>query len=174
MSEQAAHRAEEAPFGDDEIFFSRTDERGVILAANEVFQRISGYGWDRLIGAPHRLVRHDDTPKAVFHLMWDRLRNGEPIAAYVKNRAEDGRYYRVLALAAPTADGFLSVRIKPLSDTSRMAEEIYAELHAAEREGWKPDENGHEALLALLNDRGFANYAQFAAKAVMDVIGGES
>ena len=35
---------QEAPFSFEELFFSRTDARGIILAGNSVFQRISQYG----------------------------------------------------------------------------------------------------------------------------------
>ena len=46
----------EVPFGLDEIFSSRTDHRGIIRAGNDVFQRVSGFSWEKLIGAPHKIV----------------------------------------------------------------------------------------------------------------------
>lgn len=36
-----ATAADESPFGFDELFFSRTDERGIIISGNNVFQRVS-------------------------------------------------------------------------------------------------------------------------------------
>ena len=157
----------EAPFEVDEIFFSRTDERGVIQAGNQVFRRVSGYDWPELIGAPHKIIRHPDMPKAVFHLLWDRLKNGDPIAAYVKNRAIDGRYYWVLAFAMPAEDGFISVRVKPVSELLPTVMNFYQELAAGEAEqGWKPDEDGHKRLLAGLSELGFNSYEEFSAHVV--------
>jgi hypothetical protein len=54
---------QEAPFSFEELFFSRTDARGIILAGNSVFQRISQYDWDALIKKPHNIIRHPDMPK---------------------------------------------------------------------------------------------------------------
>ena len=55
----------EVPFTFEELFFSRTDWRGVILAGNSVFQRVSLYDWDELIQKPHNVIRHPDMPKGV-------------------------------------------------------------------------------------------------------------
>jgi len=62
-----------APFKERELFFSRTDKRGVIQSGNSVFQRVSDYTWDDLLGAPHKNNRHKDMPKAVFWLMWHTI-----------------------------------------------------------------------------------------------------
>lgn len=48
--------AGEVHFGLDEIFYSRTDHRGIIRAGNDIFQRVSGFSWEKLIGAPHKIV----------------------------------------------------------------------------------------------------------------------
>ncbi len=88
----------EAPFKIDETFYSRTDERGVIKSGNFVFRRVADYSWDEMIGAPHKIIRHPDMPKAVFWLLWDTIKRGEAIGAYVKNLAKDGLYYWVFAV----------------------------------------------------------------------------
>ncbi|KDB05361.1 hypothetical protein U879_02085 [Defluviimonas sp. 20V17] len=82
--------AGEAPFAIHEIFYSRTDPRGVIQSGNDVFQRVADYPWDRLIGAPHKVIRHPDMPRAVFWLLWQTIQQGRPIGAYVKNRHPTG------------------------------------------------------------------------------------
>ena len=91
----------EAPFGLGEVFFSRTDQRGVIKTGNYVFKRVSNYEWEELIGAPHKIIRHPDMPKAVFWLLWDAIAKGKPVGAYVKNRAKDGLHYWVYACVVP-------------------------------------------------------------------------
>lgn len=128
----------EVPFGFEEIFFSRTDPRGVIQAGNATFQRVSGLAWDRLVGAPHKVVRHPAMPRGLFHLLWERLKAGQPTGAYVRNRADDGRSYWVFAVVVPVGDGYLSVRIKPGSDRFHAAQLAYAEVLRAEAEGASP------------------------------------
>ncbi len=155
-----------APFHASEIFFSRTDQRGVILAANYIFRRVSGYDWDDLLGAPHKLIRHPDMPKGVFWLFWDRLSRGEPVGAYVKNKAKDGLYYWVYAVAMPFQDGYLSVRIKPSSDLLRVVEKEYETLRMAEVEDGISPEESAAILLQRLQALGYSDYLAFASDAL--------
>lgn len=160
MPISAASEAGEEPFSIDEIFFSRTDKRGVIQSGNSVFCRVSGYDWDKLIGAPHRIVRHPDMPKAVFWLLWQTILNDRPMVAYVKNRSASGRWYWVVAVVVPLVDGFLSLRIKPSTSMLEKVSGIYAEVRAAEA-AMTPEQSA-KILLARLADLGFATYDDFA------------
>jgi aerotaxis receptor len=155
----------EVPFGIEEIFFSRTDQRGVIQAGNSVFQRVSGFSWERLINAPHKLVRHGDMPKAVFHLLWERIKAGRPTGAYVCNRSADGRYYWVFAVVVPLTDGFLSVRIKPTSELLGRVQSLYEGLRQAEADRRSPQESAAD-LVAGLARAGFPSYDSFQARAL--------
>ena len=123
---------EDQPFDLKELFYSRTDKRGVILAGNSVFQKISGFEWPELIGSPHKIVRNFDTPRSVFRIMWDRMKRDEPVVAYVRNKTKDGRGYWVIATIMPLEDGYISVRLKPTSDFFEKIKPIYAELSKAE------------------------------------------
>jgi len=76
---------------------SKTDLKGIITYGNDYFVEISGYSEAELIGQPHNIIRHPDMPKAVFKLVWDSIKVGQPILGIVKNLAKDGRYYWVLA-----------------------------------------------------------------------------
>ena len=122
------HAKDEVPFSLAELFFSRTDERGIILAGNSIFQRISMYAWEELLKKPHNIIRHPHMPKAVFWLLWETIKKGEPIGAYVKNRAKDGRYYWVFAIVTPIEGGYLSVRLKPSSAFLQVVEQEYKTL----------------------------------------------
>lgn len=155
-----------APFSADEIFFSRTDERGVIRAFNDVFVRIADYPAATLIGAPHRIIRHPDMPKGVFHLMWEGIKAGHPIGAYVKNRARDGLHYWVYALVTPVEGGFLSVRIKPTAALLPVIEAEYAALLAAEAAGLSPEASA-AALCARLQAIGHPSHAAFQTEALL-------
>ncbi len=151
-------------FCDRDLFMSRTDERGVILTGNEVFRRLSGYDWDTLIGAPHRLIRHPDMPKAAFWLMWQTLQAGRPFGAYVKNRAASGRFYWVFAVVVPVDGGYLSVRLKPTTELMATVEGLYGELLQAEAQGATPEEAA-EVLLDTVHALGFRDYPAFMTHA---------
>ncbi len=124
----------ERGFGIDELFFSTTDAGGRILTGNPVFVRVSAYTADELRGKAHNIVRHPDMPRVVFRLLWTYLRESSPVAAYVKNRAKDGRPYWVVATVVPIDDGYLSVRFKPSSPTFDLVQGLYADLLGVERE----------------------------------------
>lgn len=170
MTSQAANvRLSERPFEMDELFFSVTDLKGLILSGNEVFTRISGYSNEELVGAPHNIIRHPDMPRCVFKLLWDEIEAGRPIAAYVKNRAKDGSHYWVMATVVPIDGGYLSVRLKPSTAYFDAAQSIYKQLLAVEQEieganirDRKPAMEASTArLVELLADAGFASYQAF-------------
>ena len=156
----------EVPFSVDEIFFSRTNEKGHILFGNSIFQRISLYPWAELCRKPHNIIRHPDMPRAVFWLLWDTIEKGEPVGAYVKNMAKDGRYYWVFAIVTPIEGGYLSVRIKPTSPLLPVIEREYAALLAVEKaKRLKPAESVR-ILLSRLSELGFRDYGAFMATAL--------
>lgn len=158
----------EAPFAMEEIFFSRTDGRGVIAAGNEVFRRIAGYSWDELVGAPHKIIRHSDMPKGVFYILWERIKRGMATGAYVKNRAKDGSYYWVYAIISPIEGGYVSVRLKPSSDLFGKAKALYAEILKREKDEKITPEESAAAIRAALKELGFASYGAFSAQAMAE------
>ncbi|AWI84233.1 chemotaxis protein [Alloyangia pacifica] len=156
----------EVPFDLKDLFFSRTDERGVIIHGNSVFRKISGYMWEELKGAPHKLVRHPDMPKGVFQLYWDKLKAGDYVAAYVKNKSKDGRYYWVLAVAWPIAGGYISVRVKPCCGLLDRVKEIYSRLREAETEQGATPARSKDMLLAEVAELGYTSYEGFMTAAL--------
>ncbi|MDO5285240.1 MAG: histidine kinase [Actinomycetia bacterium] len=122
-------------FDPDELFFSTTDEKGVIQCANSVFVRLSQYSWDQLVGAPHSIIRHDEMPGAVYDLLWSTIQAGGPFCGYVMNRAQSGRPYVVFATITPLpGGGYLSVRSRPcLPDLLEAALRMYVRVRALER-----------------------------------------
>ena len=135
----------ERRFGAEDLFFSTTDTKGVIRRTNRVFDSLSRYSSEELVGSPHNIIRHDDMPAGAFKLMWDELGQGRSSCVYVLNRAKDGLDYWVFATIAPLADGYLSVRVRPtnhamftpvkeISTRVRAAERAYAEEGPGRRE----------------------------------------
>ncbi|KHQ55182.1 PAS domain-containing protein [Mameliella alba] len=158
--------ATEAQFHLTELFYSRTDERGIIKAGNCVFQRVAAYPWEEMLGAPHKLIRHPDMPKGVFHLLWDRIKAGKPTGAYVKNRSKTGRYYWVFALVSPADGGYISTRIKPSSELFATVSGLYADLLSREKEDGLSPRDSAEALLAVIRAQGFSSYDTFQSHAL--------
>ncbi len=156
----------EAPFALNEVFFSRTDSRGVIEAGNYVFQRVSHYEWSELIGAPHKLIRNPDMPRGVFQLFWDTIQKGETIGAYVKNSSKDGLHYWVYAVVIPCGEGYLSARIKPCGAQFAEVQKLYANLLKLEQEEGLSPEDSAEVLKTWLHEKGFESYHQFAVDAL--------
>jgi PAS domain S-box-containing protein len=156
---------EETAFSFEQLFFSRTDGNGIMLSGNQVFQQISQYSWDELIDRPHSLIRHPDMPRAVFWLLWETIKQGHPIGAYVKNRAKDGRYYWVFAIVTPLDRGYLSVRLKP-SVLLPVVEGEYKSLVAAAISNKHSPKESAELLLGHLRQLGFRDYESFMATAL--------
>lgn len=92
----------EASFGVEEIIVSKTDLKGRITYANDVFCRVSEFSEKETVGQPHSLVRHPDMPRCIFKLLWGRLEAGREIFAYVKNMTSLGDYYWVFAHVTPS------------------------------------------------------------------------
>ncbi|GAA2545736.1 PAS domain-containing protein [Winogradskya consettensis] len=129
----------ERTFGDDEIIVTKTDPRGLLTYANDVFLRLSALTEDEAIGRPHSLIRHPDMPRAVFKLLWDTLKSRQELFAYVVNLASDGAHYWVLAHVTPSFDqnghlvGYHSSRRRPEQAAVTAAAELYRRLSAEER-----------------------------------------
>ncbi|MGY6412196.1 MAG: PAS domain-containing protein [Alkalilacustris sp.] len=156
----------ELPLSIEELFVSRTDGRGVIQSGNAVFRRMSGYDWDRLLGAPHKLIRNPDMPSGAFELFWAELKAGRKVGAYVKNRAADGRFYWVFAVAMPAPGGYVSVRIKPTTELLDRIRPVYADLRRRESEDGLSPEASRDAFLLALHGLGYPTYASFMAAAL--------
>ncbi|MCM2278963.1 MAG: PAS domain-containing protein [Oligoflexia bacterium] len=156
---------QESRFSIDELFFSKTDSRGIILAGNEVFVRVSGYPRQEMYGAPHNLIRHPDMPRCVFKLFWETIQKDQPIGAYVKNMAANGAFYWVFACAFPVEGGYLSIRLKPSTAFLALMPGIYSELLRVER-GGEGMEGGVRKLLEILKDKGYDSYQAFMTDAL--------
>jgi PAS domain S-box-containing protein len=81
----------------DELIISRTNLKGEITYANEIFADISGYSVEELIGKPHNIVRHPDMPKIVFKEMWQAIKEFKKWTGCIKNLRKDGGFYWVYA-----------------------------------------------------------------------------
>ncbi|MBN9352818.1 MAG: PAS domain-containing protein [Hyphomicrobium denitrificans] len=156
----------ESPFELGELFFSRTESRGRIQSGNAVFQRVSEYPWAEMMDRPHNIIRHPDMPRAVFFVLWEQIRAGHPVGAYVKNRAKNGNYYWVYAVVTPIDGGYLSVRLKPSSDLFAAASTLYKSARRNEITGAIKPADSAAALVHNLRASGFRDYPAFMTAAL--------
>ena len=124
-------------FADNAYILSETDEKGIILYANEIFCEIAGYTREELIGQPHNIVRHPDMPRIAFKGLWDDLESKGFWTGIVKNLRKDRSCYWVFATAMRRlrSDGtvtYLSVRTNPNRADVNACITLYAELKAQE------------------------------------------
>ncbi len=130
----------ERRFRQGDFILSKTDLKGRITYANDVFLAISGFTEKEVMGAPHSIVRHPEMPRCVFQYFWETIESGEEIFAYVVNLCKNGDHYWVLAHVTPTFNdrgeivGYHSNRRSP--DPAAVAEikRVYADLLAIERQ----------------------------------------
>jgi len=162
--------------GQGQLFFSMTERRGIITAANSVFVQLARFPREELMGAPHSIIRHPDMPSGCFRLMWDEILDGRPFCCYINNLARDGSTYTVFATITPAAnDMFLSVRIRPLRrDLLQQAMALYqaarpvelaAREHGINRRGAAAI--GGDKLAELLAEAGWNTYADFQWNALV-------
>jgi PAS domain S-box-containing protein len=159
----------ERTFGADEVIVTKTDLRGHITYANEVFCRVSAFTEEQMLGQAHNLIRHPDMPRGIFSLLWDTIKDRQEIFAYVKNLAGDGAHYWVLAHVTPSFDcdgqvvGYHSNRRLPSSAAVWEIWPVYREMLAAERRHTNAHDAaqaGRDVLRSILADKG-TDYGRF-------------
>ncbi|WP_020533711.1 PAS domain-containing protein [Flexithrix dorotheae] len=83
---------------------SESDLYGNITYVNDVFCKTAQYSREEIIGKPHNIIRHPDTPKEIFKEMWATIKAGKVFNQVIKNRARDGSSYWVNAYVSPVLD----------------------------------------------------------------------
>ena len=102
MTKNTMFSGSERFFEQNEIIVSKTDLKGRITYANDVFLRIAGFSEKECMGKAHSLIRHPSMPRSVFALLWSSIEAKKEIFAYVINRSKNGDYYWVNAHVTPS------------------------------------------------------------------------
>ena len=153
----------ERTFGADEIIVSKTDLTSKITYGNRTFYRLAEMDEKDCLGIQHNLIRHPDMPRGVFKLLWDTLKSGKELFAYVVNRAANGDHYWVFAHVTPSRDagdnvcGYHSNRRAPNRTTlNEHIIPLYGSLLQIEKQAASPDAGitaSCAALTALLAEK---------------------
>lgn len=151
----------------EEIIVSKTDLKGRITYANDVFLRVAHMTEAEVIGKPHNVIRHPHMPRRVFQLLWERIQGGQEIFAYVLNMAKNGDHYWVLAHVTPSRDasgaivGYHSNRRKPDPHQIAAIAPVYERLRAIETAESDPKSGLARAGAALNEFLGGRPYDEF-------------
>ncbi|WPF82909.1 PAS domain-containing protein [Sanguibacter sp. 4.1] len=147
----------ERVLADDQLIVSKTDLKGRLTYTNDVFLTISAIEEQDAIGRPHNLIRHPSMPRGIFRLLWDTLRAGDELFAYVQNLALDGAHYWVFAHVTPSRDaqgrvvGYHSTRRAVSARARAEVERLYGQMLQVEAQ--HPGRGADEASLTWLQDR---------------------
>lgn len=160
---------QERKLASDKLIVSKTNSKGHIVYANDVFLDIADYTLADVLGNPHSMIRHQAMPRCIFQLLWEYLQDGREIFAYVVNSTKSGDYYWVLAHVTPSIDAngnvssFHSNRRAPSQDAIDKISELYEQLllkeqsYKSRKEGQKA---GYEMLQNILLEKG-VSYDEF-------------
>jgi PAS domain S-box-containing protein len=142
-----------------DIVVSKSDAEGNIEYANPIFYKLSGYSKRELTYQPHSILRHPDMPKVVFKYLWDELKKGNEVHAFVKNMTKEGAFYWVIAYVRPALnpDGSFRNYVSTRKSMSRGAratiEALYAKL--LDLENSEGMESSEKELMNALQNRTF-------------------
>jgi len=139
-------------FDQDELIVSKTDTKGRITYANQVFLRVALYEESEVLGKAHNIIRHPEMPRCVFRFLWERIEAKHEVFAYVVNRCKNGDHYWVFAHVTPTLNahgqiiGYHSSRRVPSQSALETIQPLYKELLAVEKQYRTPNEQWQASL----------------------------
>ena len=159
----------ERKLAENELIVSKTNLKGQISYANDVFLDIADFSLKEVLDQPHSLIRHKMMPRCVFQLLWDQLQAGREIFAYVVNSTKKGDYYWVFAHVTPSRNAqgevtsYHSNRRRPSPDAIAAVSALYDTLlkeenrHDNRKRG---QEAGYALLAKVLKEKGM-EYDEF-------------
>lgn len=142
------------------LITSKTDLKGVLTYCNRDFLAYSGYQEDEILGKPHNIIRHKDMPRCVFKKLWEYIRDGKEIFAFVKNLSKSKNFYWVFTNITPSFDengkiiGYYSVRRTPNLAAIPAIENLYSKLCEIEHTHGGGMEQSTKALDDFVADSG--------------------
>ncbi len=159
---------------ESEIISTRTDPRGLITFINPVFTQVTGYTKDDALGKPHNIIRHPDVPRAVYYLLWHRIKEQrERFFAVTKNVCVNGDHYWTIGYFQPEigkdgeVTGFRSTRHGlHAPKLKKEFDQLYRQVRDEELRVPRPEqvEAGVEALNKRLKKKGYSDYESFARR----------
>ncbi|MCW9027109.1 MAG: EAL domain-containing protein, partial [Thiovulaceae bacterium] len=109
---------------DKSAVVSKTDTNGFITYINNSFSKVSGYSKDEVIGKNHNIVRHPESPKSQFRLLWKKIQSGKAWKGVIKNKSKTGNSYfnSTTILPIKDSDGNIIEYISAATEVSELIE----------------------------------------------------
>ncbi|TAH42322.1 MAG: PAS domain-containing sensor histidine kinase [Bacteroidetes bacterium] len=145
---------------DESSIVAITDQKGIILHANDNFCKISKYSRKELIGQDHRIINSGHHPKEFIRNLWHTIANGKIWRGELKNKAKDGTIYWVDTTIVP----FLNEEKKPyqyvairadITERKRTEEILESSLKEISDYKYALDES---SIVAITDQKGIIKY----------------
>ena len=104
FQESEKHSQEYIKAVDAGSIVSKSDLKGTITYVNDELCKRTGYTKEELIGKPHNIFRHPNTPKKAFKVLWERIQKGEIYNGLFKNKKKDGSSFYAKITIVPIKD----------------------------------------------------------------------
>ena len=123
----------------DVLITSKTDLKGNVLYCNQPFLDYAEYSEEEVLFKSHNIVRHEDMPQCVFKILWEYIRQGKEVFAFVKNKTKHNNFYWVFANITPNYNqhnqviGYYSVRRKANPQALNVISKLYEEALSIEK-----------------------------------------
>lgn len=128
---------------------SKTDKFGFITYVNDSFCLMSGYAQEELIGKRHKLVRHPETPKALYIDLWRTINSKKVWRGRIKNLKKDrtAHYVELIIIPILNEKNAIVEFIAILQDvTDHYNQELYLKRRIAE----EVEKNTHETKYSTI------------------------
>ncbi|HEX5710002.1 MAG TPA: ATP-binding protein [Sulfuricurvum sp.] len=152
---------------DQSLIISKTDRRGIITYVNGRFIETNGYTEEELIGKPHSIIRHPDTPASVFKEMFATISQGKIFTVSLKNRTKDNESYYVNLSVCPIVDenGAILEYIGICEDITKIQNSLLKAKEAEQIKSLFIANMSHEIRTPL---NGIVGFVQLLAKSSLD------
>lgn len=78
-----------------------TDKKGVIEYVNPMFEEVTGYSRDEVLGQTPRILSSGELPDSQYQDLWNTILSGKTWRRVLKNRKKDGGFYWCNSVISP-------------------------------------------------------------------------
>ena len=141
----------------EDMLVSKTDNKDRYTYCNDAFMTFSGFSEEEILGQHNDLIRHADTPEAIFRLMWNKLQQGDEFFGVNKNLCKNGHYYWSYVNVFVNYDannqliGYMSTRRCPPPEAIDFFNELYPQMIEIESQ-YNDSSEGIDASYNFMNE----------------------
>jgi len=95
---------ERADIINENVLFSRTNLKGIILEVTDAFSKLSGFSKDELLGKTHGVLRDPDVDDKVYQELWTTISSGKSWKGSFSNIRKDGSKFITSIRIVPSFD----------------------------------------------------------------------